>query len=1198
MPCQNPSSYGIKKLEPSLKQEGTINEAKPVPRDQSLPWTPGNKREKRPLEETEKVNTQESPTRRRDQYAPTLNSREIWTGSLSTLEEEEDLLVFPCKVDGISAKVLVDGGASSCFLSLKVAQKIKLNTKEVKEKAQLPDGTNLSMSIAKSPITLQINEYQEQFCPFVVNLNTYDLILGKSWLKQWNPQIDWEKNQISFRFKGREIKLENSKKEKSAQHLISAIQLKKAAQKGCKLYAVSVKPMVEVKEREKLKEPRDLAELLNEFQDIFPSELPKGLPPRRVVDHKIETDPKERIPTRPIYRLSFFELQELKQQLADMTEKGFIRPSVSPFGAPVLFVKKKDGSLRMCVDYRGLNKVTRKNSYPLPRIDDLFDQLQGARIFSKIDLRSGYHQVRVAEEDIPKTAFRTRYGHYEFLVMPFGLTNAPATFMALMNNIFHPYLDKFILVYLDDILVYSKDMEEHTKHLRLVFQLLREHRLFAKMKKCEFGKTSVEYLGHEISEKGIEVEKEKVKAIMNWKEPTCVKDVQSFLGLANYYRKFIKNFSEIAAPLTRLLRKDQPFFWANEQSEAFTKLKITLCNSPVLKLPDPTSSFIMMTDASNIGIGAVLSQKEGGRLRPVAFLSRKLKAAEQNYAAHEKELLSIVYALQAWRIYLHNRKFDILTDHHPLVYLDTQPTLSRRQARWLEYMQEFKYNIRYIKGSKNVAADALSRNPINSLLTVHPGTYLTELSYAKDADFKNIIENPQHPFSKRNSKLYRGGALCVPNVEGLRRGILYDAHDSPLAGHLGIRKTKTLIKRSFYWPNMDKQIEQYVKACDKCQRNKSLNMKPGGLLQPLPTPTSNWEHISMDFIVQLPKTSSGSDAILVVVDKLSKMAKFIPTTTNAGAPEVARLFFREVFKCFGLPKVIISDRDPKFTGNFWKELHRLLRIKLAMSSAFHPQSDGQTERTNRTLEEMLRSYVLYAQDNWDQILPFVEFAYNNSINDTTTHSPFFLNYGKHPRTPMSLLAEDNSSPMEEVEKFLRRMHDSKAAAQQAIAKAKANQKKYADKKRRELTFRVGDMVLLSTENFTLPADIQRKRKLSARYAGPFEVIEVISKVAYKLKLPEDLAIHPVFHVSLLKPYNATDDHGVPEYGLVPEILPDGTTEYVVESILDSRMHRRQKQYLVKWKGLPLHESTWEPLKHLKNAVDAIADYHSRVEDDS
>ena len=391
-----------------------------------------------------------------------------------------------------------------------------------------------------------------------------------------------------------------------------------------------------------------------------------------------------------------------------MTEKGFIRPSVSPFGAPVLFVKKKDGSLRMCVDYRGLNKVTRKNSYPLPRIDDLFDQLQGARIFSKIDLRSGYHQVRVAEGDIPKTAFCTRYGHYESLVMPFGLTNAPATFMALMNNIFHPYLDKFILVYLDDILVYSKDMGEHTKHLRLVFQLLREHRLFAKMKKCEFGKTSVEYLGHEISEKRKEVEKEKVKAIMNWREPTCVKDVQSFLGLANYYRKLIKNFSEIAAPLTRLLRKDQPFFWTNEQSEAFTMLKITLSKAPVLKLPDPTSSFIMMTDASNIGIGAVLSQKEGGRLRPVAFLSRKLKAAEENYAAHEKELLSIVYALQAWRIYLHNRNFDILTDHHPLVYLDTQPTLSRRQARWLEYMQEFKYNIRYIKSSKNVAADALS----------------------------------------------------------------------------------------------------------------------------------------------------------------------------------------------------------------------------------------------------------------------------------------------------------------------------------------------------------------------------------------------------------------------------------------------------------------------------------------------------------
>ena len=285
--------------------------------------------------------------------------------------------------------------------------------------------------------------------------------MGKSWLKKWNPQIDWEKNKISFCFKGKEIQLESYKEGKITRPLLSAIHLKKAARKGCPLYAVSMKPVTEDKEREILEKPCDLAKLLKEFHDIFPEELPKGLPPKRAVDHQIETNAKERIPRRPIYRLSFFELRELKKQLADMIEKGFIRPSVSPFGAPVIFVKKKDGSLRMCVDYRGLNKVTRKNGYPLPRIDDLFDQLQGARIFSKIDLRSGYHQVRVAENDIPKTAFRTRYGHYEFLVMPFGLTNAPATFMALMNYIFRPYLDDFILVYLDDILVYSESTEEH-----------------------------------------------------------------------------------------------------------------------------------------------------------------------------------------------------------------------------------------------------------------------------------------------------------------------------------------------------------------------------------------------------------------------------------------------------------------------------------------------------------------------------------------------------------------------------------------------------------------------------------------------------------------------------------------------------------------------------------------------------------------
>ena len=513
-------------------------------------------------------------------------------------------------------------------------------------------------------------------------------------------------------------------------------------------------------------------------------------------------------------------------------------------------------------------------------------------------------------------------------------------------------------------------------------------------------------------------------------------------------------------------------------------------------------------------------------------------------------------------------------------------------------MSEFKYKIRYIPGPKNVVADALSRNPINNILSIEAEKRISERDYLNDDDFRENFKNPKAPFARVEDILFRNGALCVPEAQGLRRSILYDTHDSCLAGHLGTRKTAALVKRDFFWPGMNEEIEAYVKSCDKCQRNKSVNMKPAGLLQPLPIPSRNWEQITMDFIVKLPQTARKHDAIVVFVDKLSKLSRFIPTETTVDAREVAQVFFREIFRHHGLPKTIISDRDTKFTGNFWKELYKILNVKLALSSAFHPQSDGQTERANRTLEEMLRSYVLYDQDNWDLLLPYMEFAYNNSVNDTTGQSPFFLNSGQHPYTPWSLLSQAKSSKVQEVTSFLENMRQAQEAARNSIEKARARQEHYADKKRRDITFKIGDKVLLSTKNFTLPVDSTRSKKLTSRYAGPYEIIEVISKVAYRPKLPEDINIHPVFHVSLLKPYDDTDDHDEPEKGLIPEILPDGATEFVVEKILDSRTYRRQKQYLVKWKGLSTHESTWEPLKHLKNAPDAIEEYHQRVENDS
>ena len=430
--------------------------------------------------------------------------------------------------------------------------------------------------------------------------------------------------------------------------------------------------------------------LLESYIDVFPEELPEGLPPKRTVDHKIELLPNSQPYSRGIYALSQFQLKTLWNELNKLLKLGLIQPSLSPYGAPVLFVAKKDGTLRLCVDYRALNKMTIKNRYPLPRIDEMLDRLYQAQFFSKIDLRSGYHQIRIAPEDVPKTAFRTRYGHYEFLVVPFGLTNAPATFQTLMNDIFREQLDKFVLVYIDDILIYSQDLSTHLEHVQDVLQKLREHKLYAKLSKCEFLKETTEYLGFLISKQGIQVDPKKIEAISKWSQPTTVTEVRSFLGLANYYRRFVENFSQIASPITQLLKKGANVTkeWGEKHQEALEALKEKLSTAPILRSPNPEIEYLVTTDASDLAVGAVISQED----HPIAYYSRKLNTAEQNYATHEKETLAIVDAVREWKRYLEGSHFKVITDHLSLKYLHTQPTLSRRQARWMEILAEFDMN--------------------------------------------------------------------------------------------------------------------------------------------------------------------------------------------------------------------------------------------------------------------------------------------------------------------------------------------------------------------------------------------------------------------------------------------------------------------------------------------------------------------------
>jgi hypothetical protein len=532
-----------------------------------------------------------------------------------------------------------------------------------------------------------------------VELGSFDVIIGMDWLSKYRAAIICDEKIVRLPYGDEVLIVEGDRRDRrstSRLNIISCTKVQKYIEKGCHLFLAQVN-----KEEEKEPEGKRLEDvpIVRDFPEVFPEELP-GLPPTRKVEFQIDLVPGAAPVAREPYRLAPTELQELFNQLSKLSEKGFIRPSSSPWGATVLFVKKKDGSFRMCIDYRELNKLTIKNQYPLPRIDDLFDQLQGSCVYSKIDLRSGYHQLRVREEDIPKMAFRTRYGHYEFQVMPFGLTNALAVFMDLMNRVCKPYLDKFVIVFIDDILIYSKSEEDHKEHLKLILELLKKEELYAKFSKCEFWIPTVQFLGHVIDSQGIHVDPAKIEAIKDCATPTTPTEIRQFLGLAGYYRRFIEGFSKIAKLLTKLTQKNVRFDWEDKAEEAFQLLKDRLCSAPILALPEGSEGFVVYCDASHKGLGAILMQRE----KVIEYASRQLKKHENNYTTHDLELGSVVFALRIWRHYLYGTKCVVYTDHKSLQHILDQKELNMRQHRWLELLSDYDCEIRYHPGKANVVA--------------------------------------------------------------------------------------------------------------------------------------------------------------------------------------------------------------------------------------------------------------------------------------------------------------------------------------------------------------------------------------------------------------------------------------------------------------------------------------------------------------
>jgi transposase InsO family protein len=980
--------------------------------------------------------------------------------------------------------------------------------------------------------------------------------------------------------------------------------------------------------------PESVPSQFHDFEDIFSKVSFDALPDRKPWDHAIELESGLKASSTKVYPLSPNEQTELDAFIEENLASGRIRPSKSPMAAPVFFIKKKDGSLRLVQDYRALNAKTVKNAYPLPLISDLINRLRGARYFTKLDVRWGYNNVRIKEGDEWKAAFRTNRGLFEPLVMFFGLTNSPATFQTMMNDIFQDLISEGVVcVYLDDILIFTETLEEHDRVTRLVLERLRQYKLYLRHDKCEFARTKIEYLGLIISHGQAEMDPVKVAGVADWPTPSNRKEVQSFLGFTNFYRRFIQGFSDLARPMFDLTRKDSAWQWGKAEDAAFEAIRNRVISAPILSFPDETRPFRVEADSSDFATGAVLQQQspEDDKWHPVAYYSKSLSAVERNYEIHDKEMLAVIRALEDWRHFLEgaHHKFEIWTDHKNLEYFMTAKKLNRRQARWSLYLSRFNFSMHHRPGRSMGKSDALSRRADhgsgagdNSNVTLlrpeffatHAVRALTGLSLeGEERDILQDIrkgnrEGKQEDAVAESARKLResggrsvrssewslhDGLLCfrdrvyVPNDPELRRRITSQHHDTRVAGHPGRWKTLELVSRNYWWPQMSRYIGQYVKTCDPCLRTKIQRRRPVGELHPLPTPESRWDVISVDFIVELPD-SHGYDAVMNVVDSVGKRAHFIPTTTTISALGAARLFLHNVWKLHGLPCRVVSDRGPQFVAEFTRELYRLLGITLSTTTAYHPQADGQTERVNQELEQYLRVFVNERQDNWDELLPLAEFQYNNHVHSGTQQTPFLLDTGRHPR--MGFEPMRPASHLETVNEFTDRMHSALTEAKSALAKAQDDMSRYYDRRREPAPeYAPGDKVYLDG------SDIRTSRpskKLAHRFLGPYVVERRVGLNAYRLRLPSSMnRLHPVFPVVKLLTAPPDPIPGRRNSPPPDPILIDGEEEYEVEAVLNSRMFRGRLQYLIQWKGYSYEHNSWEYATEVRSPK-LVAEFYS------
>lgn len=1452
---------------------------------------------------------------------------------------------------GAPVSFLVDSGGSALFMSSETAKRCGLVPKPSGRTIRLADGT---MRPSAGTVTTRCSlrgldgrtlEFEAEFC--VTELLGHEAILGMPWLCHFNPQISWPTGRFVINQLPPAGAITLGRHDPPSEEeeyptptaaavnsvtaapvrgqVISRARWSKLMRKGqLDLGSLEILQVKDLREgsRRSQRDGADLAAasvedarpqhpgltaLLNEFADVSPEKLgpvDPAAPAPGGIRHSIELQPDSKPHASPLRRYSPLEDAEIRRVVEEQLLLGRVKESTSPWGAMVLLARKKDGTLRFCVDYRVLNNSTLKNRYALPLADDCFDRARGARIFSKLDLHSGFWQIPLDPASAAMTAFRTRFGHYEYTVLPMGLCNAPGTFMHVMNSVFRKQLDRFLLVFLDDIFIYSANEAEHLVHLREALEVLRANRLFLKPSKCEWMKTEVEFLGHRIGREGLSVDPHKIDAVRDWPVPGDVSQVRSFLGLAGYYRRFLANYSKVALALTELTKDDVPWRWGDPEQAAFQQLKDMLSGAPVLKLPDPSLPYVIHCDASGFAVGACLMQDHGEGLQPVSYISMKMNGPETRYAPHEQELLALVYACKSWRHYLHSGKpFTVLSDHQSLRFFTTQPLLSSRQARWKDQLAEFDFTIKYIEGPKNVVADALSRRadhkngatdevaqlirdskegvtreeflastqlgptrdparPVGAagiahaltinaaerrgrrrkrvprptprrlagvgaaapaaaadwsaervsnqraaeqvtpvdplgpkpnakgitnmpsqrctsdtktgkqcgartkrgqlcfshrkqqhgirikastyglgLFTTRPlnkgddvavysgdlirgksddvgGPYFlsirmrgggaidasrtntgdgrwtndprgmktpggrpmkpnchfvtvsgswsaklrtlraiatgeellitygdaywkairkfgptarpprprkgspaavaaleavaqlnsTTIAFGdfeliaqareaaqRDKEYRALLTSPGPEQTVRDGLVWQGKRLLIPDDLPLRTQLISELHDTATGGHFGRDKTQSALRCRFLWKGMMSQAAQYVNGCDTCQRVKHSQQSTPGLLMPLPVPEEIDSHWTMDFVTGLPRTARGRDAIQGHFSRGGSIKRLAATDTTVDASRAADCFIDSVVRHHGVPASIVSDRGPQFVSRVWKTLWARLGTTLSMSTAYHPQTDGLSEREQRTMSTWLKAFCSDHPEDWDLLLPLAELALNCMPQAASGIAPYELLYGRNPAHSVDR-ALSNESPgtdaareIADVPAAEARWKRMSAAWTKVRGKLQEGQRRMAtsaDRHRRELSFSVGDQVLLSTQHLKI-ADPLYNAKLAHLYCGPFRITKVINANAYELELPDHMRIHATVNISHLREYRDgrvafPDRPAAPGLERPPPEATDaaGQAEFVVERILAQQASGRNARYLVLWKGYPYSEASWEPTANL------------------